>query len=187
MDEPGNRVTQVLVRQAHHIAKQDSQGTPPSPQPPRKLSKDARREIQKYLPVQGSRRPEPYNAHTTRHGIIEPVLCNPWKKYLAVCDILDFNGKVTLSAQKTDPDKLVNIRLFTDETGRTFQNYRQLRHENIVIMLESFKHDGKLFVVLEDMALPLKQVVNCPVYPTQRQLVAILRQVWWYLISETLC
>ncbi|MCJ1473170.1 hypothetical protein MMC13_001821 [Lambiella insularis] len=52
-----------------------------------------------------------------------------------------------------------------------------IRHDNIVTVLETFRHEGSFHVVLERIPISLVQIVASPPYPGEQELAAILGQI----------
>lgn len=54
---------------------------------------------------------------------------------------------------------------------------QQIRHENFVAFLESFRFQECSYAVLQHVSISLVQIVASPPYPTELQLAAIIGQV----------
>lgn len=108
-------------------------------------------------------------------AIRAPTRGTPWDKYREVYEILDFEGAVSVAAGN---GQSVHVRKFSGpDAGRAAQNYLQLRHDNIVKVLEEFNTLDFHYIVLEEMKFCLYHIVRCPGYPSELQLRSILVQV----------
>ncbi len=108
-------------------------------------------------------------------AIRAPTRGTPWDKYQEVYEILDFEGAVSVA---TGNGQCVHVRKFSGpDAERAVQKYLQLRHDNIVKVLEEFNTLDIHYIVLEEMKLCLYHIVRCPGYPNELQLRSILVQV----------
>ncbi|KAH8715326.1 Cyclin-dependent kinase 12 [Beauveria bassiana] len=105
-----------------------------------------------------------------------PVEGNPWAKdrYKKAYTTLDFDGDATVAVGAR---RVVLIRQFTAPDQRTVQLYLQLRHRNVVEVVEAFNYQGSHYIVMEEMTLCLHHFVRCPTHPSDGQLRSILVQV----------
>ncbi|KAH8715416.1 hypothetical protein HC256_004239 [Beauveria bassiana] len=87
-----------------------------------------------------------------------PVEGNPWAKdrYKKAYTTLDFDGDATVAVGAR---RVVLIRQFTAPDQRTVQLYLQLRHRNVVEVVEAFNYQGSHYIVMEEMTLCLHHFV----------------------------
>lgn len=103
---------------------------------------------------------------------------SPWRTYEKGYD-LKLDEFVTVATRKAPLCGKVTIRKFGDQdAARKLDMLRKVEHERFVALLEIFDYEKTNYVVLEHVSVSLTQVVNCAAYPTERQLAAILGQVW---------
>jgi serine/threonine protein kinase len=102
---------------------------------------------------------------------------SPWESYEKKYD-LKLDDFVTVATRKPPSYQVVTTKRFpTQESKDKVHNLQHLRHENLVAVLDIFIFDDSVHVVLEHMPVSLAQVVASPVYPNERQLAVILKQV----------
>jgi len=111
---------------------------------------------------------------------LRALLEAPWGRYEKIYD-LELGGSLEVAVRKASPVELVHVRKFsTQATPEALYLFRCLRHRNIVTPLEAFTTDSNLHIVLEHMPVSLQRIIDCPAYPDERQLAAILGQVSFY-------
>ncbi|KAK5044692.1 hypothetical protein LTR84_010584 [Exophiala bonariae] len=102
---------------------------------------------------------------------------SPWKAYKSGYD-LKLDQFVTVAVRKAPGAGKVAIREFDRQDGdRKIEMLWSVRHERFVNLLEIFEVGDTYYAVFEHIFVTLVQVVNCPAYPTERQLAAIIGQV----------
>lgn len=104
---------------------------------------------------------------------------SPWKRYREVLSLLDLGDKVVVACERSDPRKRVNIRKFPrDETEAEMLSwFRSVRHANIVNVLQLFAGQKIVYVVLEEMHIPLDFLVRCPRQRSADEVGTIMGQV----------
>lgn len=102
---------------------------------------------------------------------------NPWTKgrYEKVYVTQDFDGDATVAV---GAQRVVLIRQFPRPNQHTVQLHLQLRHRNVVEVIEAFYHQDLYYMVMEEMTLCLHHFVRCPTLPSHEQLRSILVQAW---------
>ena len=101
----------------------------------------------------------------------------PWKMYEKGYD-LKLDQFVTVATRKAPLHGKVAIKTFAGrDANRKLDMLHRVCHERFVSLLEVFESDTTWYAVFEHVVTSLTQVVNCPAYPTERQLAAIVGQV----------
>lgn len=102
---------------------------------------------------------------------------SPWRTYERGYE-LKLDEFVTVATRKAPLVGKVTIRkLAGQDATRKLDMLRRVDHERFVTLLEIFDYERTSYVVFEHVFVSLRQVANCPAYPTERQLAAILGQV----------
>jgi hypothetical protein len=103
---------------------------------------------------------------------------SPWKRLQKIYK-LQLNSFVTMAIRPALSHKLVNIKSFSGPDATKKVNIlRSIRHKNFNTFLsECFIFENCHYIVLEYTTISLAYIVKSPMYPTEYQLVAILRQV----------
>lgn len=104
-----------------------------------------------------------------------PLEENPWAKnrYEKAYVTQDFDGDATVAV---GAQRVVLIRQFPRPDQHTVQLYLQLRHRNVIEVVEAFDHQDLHYIVMEEMTLCLHHFVRCPKLPSDKQLRSILIQ-----------
>ena len=71
---------------------------------------------------------------------------------------------------------IVKSFLESDSREELRMNHR-IRHDHIVIVLETFRFEGSFYVVLERMAICLLQIVAFPPHPGEQELITMLGEI----------
>lgn len=100
---------------------------------------------------------------------------SPWAKgrYEKVYVTQDFDGDATVAV---GAQRVVLIRQFPRPNQHTVQLHLQLRHRNVVEVIEAFYYQDLYYLVMEEMTLCLHHFVRCPTLPSHEQLRSILVQ-----------
>jgi hypothetical protein len=102
---------------------------------------------------------------------------SPWQTYERGYD-LKFDQFVAVATRKAPLTGKVTIRKLAGQNAASeLDMLRRVDHERFVTLLEIMDHEKTIYMVFEHIFVSLTQVVNCPAYPTERQLAAILGQV----------
>ncbi|KAL4403350.1 FAD-binding domain-containing protein [Colletotrichum abscissum] len=100
---------------------------------------------------------------------------SPWKHYQAEFELNDLGGTLTVASRHR---KLFHIReLVRTESKEVLEKLRVLRHPNVVEFIQAYMTPTSFHAVFEAMAVSLLHVVECPIYPDEAQLGAIVGQV----------
>ena len=101
---------------------------------------------------------------------------SPWKYYRKVFGLtLDHSSIVAI--RKSSYELTTAKSLSGPEGEGKYEMLRQIRHENVIALLDCFECNNSLHVFFEHVEISLTQIVACPAYPNERQLAAMLRQV----------
>ena len=104
-------------------------------------------------------------------------LDSPWKTYEKGFE-LQFDQIVTVAVRRAPRSGRVAIKEYSDrDASRKLEMLKKVSHEKCVQVLDVFEHHKRCYIVFEHILVSLTEVVACPAYPTQQQLVAILAQV----------
>jgi hypothetical protein len=102
---------------------------------------------------------------------------SPWNTYERGYD-LKLDQFVTVAVRKAPNAGKVAIRQFARrDMNPKLEILQRIRHSSFVNLLEVFEFGGICYAIFEHIFVNLTQVVLCPAYPTEGQLVAILAQV----------
>lgn len=113
---------------------------------------------------------------------------SPWDSYREVLN-LDLNGPVTVAERNSPHSGLVAIKVFPSTAAEmVLYRHQQVKHDNIVNVLDAFTTETSLYIVLEHLPISLMQIVEGPKYPTEQHLAAILQQVryvqYYYTLAD---
>jgi hypothetical protein len=134
------------------------------------LLKDGGKYVKEYTPFAGPRHCQDQQINRIKHE-------SPWKAYKSGYD-LKLDQFVTVAVRKAPRAGKVAIREFvSQDVDRKLEMLWSVRHERFVNLLEIFEVGETYYAVFEHIFVTLAQVVNCPAYPTERQLAAIIGQV----------
>lgn len=88
---------------------------------------------------------------------------SPWRRYREILALLDLGDKVVVACERNTYAKCVNIRRYPrdDKEEERLSWFRNLRHANIVSVLQLFAGKKMLYVVLEPMKLPIDHLIRC--------------------------
>ena len=105
---------------------------------------------------------------------------SPWRRYKAILSLLDMGDKVIVASERAAPMSRVGVRRFPrgNQDTETLSRLREVRHANIVAALEAFQGQKILYIVFEDMHMPLDHVIRCPRRRTSDEVGTIVGQVW---------
>ena len=104
-------------------------------------------------------------------------LDSPWNTYEKGFK-LHFDQMVTVAVRRAPRSGKVAIKEYLDrDASRQLEMLKKVSHEKFVQVLDIFEHQRRCYIVFEHILVSLSEVVGCPAYPTQQQLVAILAQV----------
>lgn len=103
---------------------------------------------------------------------------SPWNSYSKSFQV-KFTEFVTVAARNRGRRKCVVVKSFVAGEGsqQQLEMIHSIRHDNIVTVLETFRHEGSFHIVLERIHISLVQIVASPPYPGEQELAAILGQV----------
>jgi hypothetical protein len=102
---------------------------------------------------------------------------SPWIHYSRIFNC-DLAGSVSIVTVRSHPSELRAIRTFKKEdSSEILEKLRAIRHENILLAREYFKHEDLVFVVFDDLPVTLDHLVACDYYPRDAQVSSILAQV----------
>ncbi|KAF1970800.1 hypothetical protein BU23DRAFT_556510 [Bimuria novae-zelandiae CBS 107.79] len=106
-------------------------------------------------------------------------LSSPWSSYKEMYRLrLGVDFRVTVAQQTTYPFNLVSLRCVPGPIcNDKMHMLQQLRHENLVTVLETFRFEEKTHVAFEHMQISLHEIVHSPSRPDTISLAAILGQV----------
>ena len=104
---------------------------------------------------------------------------SPWRRYREIMSLLDLGDKVLVASKRDAPTHRVGIRRFShkEDTERILSHMRRLRHWNIVEVLEIFSGQKILYVVFEEMHMPLDYLVRSPRKRTSDEVGIVIGQV----------
>lgn len=104
---------------------------------------------------------------------------SPWKRYREILALLDLGDKVVVACERNAPGKHVNIRRFPrdEKEAERLSWFRNMRHANIVSVLEIFAGQRMLYVVLEQMQAPIDHLIRCLRQPSADEIGTIIGQV----------
>lgn len=101
----------------------------------------------------------------------------PWEKYKKLVTLLDLGGEVIVARRKGSLEMVGVKEVPQGLETETLQWLRKLRHPNITIAIEMFSTASRLYVVYEEMHLPLEHIVRSAAFPSSKQIGTILGQV----------
>ena len=102
---------------------------------------------------------------------------SPWKTYRKGFE-LKLDQFVTVAVRQAPQSGKVAIKEYSDrDAGRMLEMLHKVRHERFVNFLDVFQHRNMCYAIFEHVLVSLAEVMACPAYPTEQQLVAILAQV----------
>ena len=103
---------------------------------------------------------------------------SPWDSYWKSFQV-KYTEFVTVAVRKEGRRKCVVVKSFLAgaDSQQQLEMIHDIRHDNIVTVLETFRHEGSFHVVLERIPISLVQIVASPPYPGEQELAAILGQV----------
>ncbi|KIW36231.1 uncharacterized protein PV06_11479 [Exophiala oligosperma] len=102
---------------------------------------------------------------------------SPWKMYKQGYE-LKFEDFVTVAVGLSPNSGKFAIKNYKRREGEGILDMLDtVRHEKFIRVMEVFEWEQTYFAVFEHVFVSLEQVVACPAYPTERQLVAILAQI----------
>jgi len=102
---------------------------------------------------------------------------SPWDAYCKKFQ-LQLDDEVTVAVWKGIPRRRVIIKRFSmSDSQQELQMIHNVRNDNIVTALQTFRFEGSFYVVLERMAISLLEIVASPPYPGEQELAAIVGQV----------
>ena len=103
---------------------------------------------------------------------------DPWARYRKVYEIM-IDDFTTVAIRKDKSYEPVIVRSFREDRAPTTKTKRlhEIRHENLLALLESFSFEGYRYLILERVSVSLVEVVASPHYPTVHELTAVLGQV----------
>ena len=102
---------------------------------------------------------------------------SPWTKYKKIITLLDLAGEVIVSRKKGTLE-MVGVKSVDKDTEKeTLQWLRKLQHPNTVTALEAFSTESVLYVVYEEMHLPLENIVRSTAFPSSKEIATIMGQV----------
>lgn len=106
---------------------------------------------------------------------------SPWTRYDRLYKALDITGEPFFGVSIDAPNIRVLIRKIPDSDNPEVKErtlfYSQKRHCNIMSIYEAFVTEKSLYLVLEEI-VPMCRIIRCPFFPNEKQLIAILGQVW---------
>ena len=110
------------------------------------------------------------------HG--ETSSTSPWFTYKRIYDLrLGNDFYVTVAEEMAFPYKKVFIRPFVSTNVNQLRLIQQVRHPNLVTILDAFRHDNKTLVVFESMPVSLRDIATSSLGVDTIRLAAILGQV----------
>lgn len=103
---------------------------------------------------------------------------SPWNSYSRSFQV-KFTDFVTVATRIGGRRKCVVVKSFLagEHSQQQLEMIHGIRHDNIVTVLETFRHEGSFHVILERIPISLVQIVASPPYPREQELAAILGQV----------
>lgn len=104
---------------------------------------------------------------------------SPWRRYREILALLDLGDKVVVARERNTHANRVNIRRYPmdDKEEERLAWFRNLRHANIVSVLQLFSAKKILYVVLEPMQLPINHLIRCPWQLSADEVGTIMGQV----------
>lgn len=86
---------------------------------------------------------------------------------------------MTVVVRKEPLRKCVIVKSFSkSESQKELRIIHCIRHNHIVIVLETFFFEGSFYVVLERIIISLVEIVASSSYLDEQELAAILRQIY---------
>ncbi|ODA75786.1 hypothetical protein RJ55_08686 [Drechmeria coniospora] len=177
----GNRGTHIFVSAQELEASKSPQPdlrlreTPladlPTPTP-HKLHKRKKEKVQPEvkLPVKVKYTESSENTFEVHRG-------SPWIRYKKILTLLDFAGEIIVSRKKASLEMVGVTLINTVKEDETLEWLRKLRHGNIVAAFEAFSTETALYVVYEEMHIPLEHIVKSPAFPSSEEIGTILGQI----------
>jgi hypothetical protein len=103
---------------------------------------------------------------------------DPWTRYKKLYEIMldDFTTVAVHKDKSYDPVIVRNFREDKAIAART-KTLHEIRHENLLVLLESFSFKGYRYLIFERISVSLVEVVACPHSPSVHELVAVIGQV----------
>lgn len=177
MAAPGNRLTECFIS-PQELATPDTPSSNALNLPetsswrPKKLRKPSNETTAAPGHTQASHVPKEGNTLPVHQGA-------PWKQYKRVVGLLDLGDKVFVAREHSSSTNRVGIRRFprSAKEAETLSWFRDLRHPSIVSALEAFVANKILYIILEEMHMPLGCIIKCPRFPTSDELGVIMGQV----------
>ena len=102
---------------------------------------------------------------------------SPWTKYKKIITLLDLAGEVIVSRKKGSLEMVGVKSVYKESENETLQWLRKMRHPNTVTALEAFSTESVLYVVYEEMHLPLENIVRSTAFPSSKEIGTIMGQV----------
>lgn len=104
---------------------------------------------------------------------------SPWRRYREILALLDLGDKVVVACERNTNAKCVIIRRYPrdDKEKERLSWFRNLRHANVVSVLQLFAGNKILYVVLEPMKLPIDHLIRCLWQLSAEEVGVIMGQV----------
>lgn len=103
---------------------------------------------------------------------------SPWDTFQKVFSCV-LAGRVTIAVHCSHLSRVVTIREYpTEDADKMLERFHKIQHGNIISAKECYKHQGKMYALVEDLPLTLQHLVGCrTVYLSECQLASIVTQV----------
>ncbi len=100
-----------------------------------------------------------------------------WKSYKKIFQ-LKLDHFITVAVQKESLRKRVIVKSFSkSDSHEKLHMLHHIRHDNFVVVLESFSFKKFFYVILERMNISLVQIVASSLYFDEQELTVILEQI----------
>lgn len=114
------------------------------------------------------------------YQFVDTSTASPWDKYKKRFS-LDLGGLVIIADRKHTSNKEGNVVVVKcisgSENSDKLRMINRIQHENFVNYFEFYDFDRSFYLVSQGLVVSLAEIIMCPGYPTEIELVAILGQV----------
>lgn len=118
-----------------------------------------------------------HNNNVFRNILVPVVPGSPWGKYEKTHS-RELAGKVAIAVKLPAREEEFVVRsLSGGDVEEKLLNIRQFHDENLIRTYEIFAYNDGFYPISEPMCISLKHVCRCPKYPSEKQLLAIVKQV----------
>ena len=108
---------------------------------------------------------------------------SPWNTYTHL-GLLERGGEVTTACTRVVPVKMVAVKRLSSDFAKELAT---CQHENLLSVLELYKHDGTFFVITDYTVATLKQIIGSSSRPLQELHISAICQQGRYSPRLTVC